>query len=128
MERTTPVISHLFFADDCLLFARANSSEAKRLMIILAEYEAASGKVVNLDKSKVSIIRNVKEEDKEAIWARLNMNSVGSHAKHLGSPVVLGRSKREVFSLVIERIWKKMKGVEREVSFKGWERSFNQGS
>lgn len=32
------------------------------------------------------------------------------HAKYLGLPVVLGRSKKEVFSLVKDKIWKKLKG------------------
>ncbi|XP_058733791.1 uncharacterized protein LOC131605427 [Vicia villosa] len=110
VARTAPIISHLFFADDCLLFARANTSEAAKVLSILVDYEAASGQVVNLDKSEVSFSRNIKEEDKAAIQTRLNMNSVGGHGKYLGIPVVLGRSKREVFSLVVERVWKKMKG------------------
>lgn len=123
MARTTKVISHLLFADDCLLFVRMNSCEAERVMTILSENEADSEKVANLNKFEVSFTRNVNEDDKEAIQVRLDMNFVGSHAKYLGLSMVLGRSKREIFLLVIERVWKKR--VEIEVSFKGGKRSFN---
>ena len=39
-------ISHLFFADDSLLFTRANEGEVERVMDILTTYEAASGKKI----------------------------------------------------------------------------------
>lgn len=65
---------------------------------------------MNLDKSEVSFNRNIKEDDKVAIQARMNINSVEGLGKYLGMPVVLGRSKRDIFLLIVERVWKKMKG------------------
>ncbi|CAI8590044.1 unnamed protein product [Vicia faba] len=41
---------------------------------------------------------------------RMGVKRVTNHSKYLGLPVVLGRSKKEVFCLVMERIWKKTKG------------------
>lgn len=35
---------------------------------------------------------------------------VMSHTKYLGMPVVFERSKKDIFALVIERVWKKIKG------------------
>jgi len=37
--------------------------------------------------------------------------AVTSHTKNLGLPVIFGRSKKEVFSFVQERIWKKLRLV-----------------
>ncbi|XP_058768236.1 uncharacterized mitochondrial protein AtMg00310-like [Vicia villosa] len=79
-------------------------------MSTLKSYELSSGQVVNLDKSEVSFSQNVKEEDKDMIRTRMGVKTVASHTRYLGLPVIFGRSKKEVFSLVIERVWKKIKG------------------
>lgn len=54
LARKAYIISHLFFADDNLLFVRANENEADCVMNILKVYQESSGQVVNLDKSEVS--------------------------------------------------------------------------
>ncbi|MCH94768.1 reverse transcriptase-like protein, partial [Trifolium medium] len=38
------------------------------------------------------------------------VKTVDNHSKYLGLPVVFGRSKKLIFSLVIDRVWKKVKG------------------
>lgn len=38
------------------------------------------------------------------------MSIFANHAKYMGLPVVLGRSKKEVFALVVDIVWKKIKG------------------
>ena len=50
---------HLFFADDSLLFIRANDEEVEKVLEILTIYEAASGQKLNMDKSKLCFSRNV---------------------------------------------------------------------
>lgn len=50
------------------------------------------------------------EQVKNVILLRMGVKTVFSHSKYLGLPVVFGRSKKEVFALVIERVWKKIKG------------------
>ena len=51
--RGCPIITHLFFADDSLLFCKANAQECRKLIDILECYEAASGQKINTDKSSV---------------------------------------------------------------------------
>ena len=51
--RGCPPITHLFFADNSLLFCKANSHECNELMRILSDHEKASGQKINLDKSSV---------------------------------------------------------------------------
>ena len=46
-----PLISHLSFVGDSIIFARANGEEAKHLAEILKTYEAFSGQRINLEKS-----------------------------------------------------------------------------
>ncbi|XP_058776904.1 uncharacterized protein LOC131651249 [Vicia villosa] len=110
VARQAPTISHLFFADDSLLFVRASETEASCIMNILKVYQEASGQVVNLDKSEASFSQNVLDDVKERIHNRMQVKTVMRHSKYLGLPIILGRSKKEIFSMVIDRVWKKIKG------------------
>ena len=65
--RGCPKITHLFFADDSLLFCKANSQECQQLIEILSLYEAASGQKINADKSSVFFSANTMEEKKNEI-------------------------------------------------------------
>ncbi|XP_057426510.1 uncharacterized protein LOC130719933 [Lotus japonicus] len=110
IARGAPQISHLFFADDSLLFMRANLVEAEHVLTIIKRYEEASGQRVNFDKTELSFSQNVPEQICNQIRNRMDVKVVGSHDKYLGLPTVIGRSKKEVFLKVQERLVKKLKG------------------
>ena len=65
--RGCPKITHLFFADDSLLFCKANGQECQQLIEILHLYKAASGQKINTNKSSVFFRANTKEEKKNEI-------------------------------------------------------------
>ena len=72
-----PKITHLFFADDCLLFCRSTLEECKKIQELLAFYEAASGQQVNKDKTTLFFFsKNTSEVDPEAI--KESLESLGS--------------------------------------------------
>ena len=48
-----PLVSHLFFADDSLLFFDGTMEEAIRIKQILGVYEKASDQAINFDKSSI---------------------------------------------------------------------------
>jgi hypothetical protein len=110
VARGAPKITHLLFADDSLLFARANQKEADSINRALHSYQQASGQTVNFEKSDVSYSRNMPEIEKNMICNKLEVKAVTSHSRYLGLPVLFGRSKKEIFSFVKDRIWKKIKG------------------
>ena len=45
VSASAPWISHLLFADDCLIFMKADSRSATRLSNILEQYSVSRGKV-----------------------------------------------------------------------------------
>jgi hypothetical protein len=50
---SAPMVSHLLFADDSLLFFKANRESADEVMDVLNIYCQASGQRINMDKSSI---------------------------------------------------------------------------
>ncbi|CAL1389645.1 unnamed protein product [Linum trigynum] len=105
-----PVISHLFFADDSIFFTRATVPASLMLKGILRDYEKESGQQVSFQKSDVSFSKNVSHHRRLEIGGILGMKVVEKHNKYLGLGTVAGRSKKELFGDIVERIKKKLKG------------------
>ncbi|XP_027157917.1 uncharacterized protein LOC113759541 [Coffea eugenioides] len=59
ISRNGPSMTHLFFADDSLIFCKANREEASELFQILRNYEKGLGQSINLEKSSVFFSSNV---------------------------------------------------------------------
>ena len=60
-------VTHLFFANDSLLFCRAERQDCIKLVEILKLYEAASGQKVNADKSAVNFSHNTTPEARSEV-------------------------------------------------------------
>ena len=57
--RGARILSHLFFADDSILFAKASVQKCLEIANIISKYERASGQKVNYDKTKISFSKGV---------------------------------------------------------------------
>ena len=121
-------MSHLFFADDSLLFCRANSQECHKLIEILAMYEVASGQKINMDKSFVFSSHNATHETKEVVLDILGPMQDPRHSKYLGLLSIIGKSKNEVFAEVKEKVGEKAFGAEGKNALYGWKRNSYQSS
>jgi hypothetical protein len=115
-----PEITHLFFADDSLMFCRATKEEITHLNKIITDYQEASGQLVNVNKSEMMFSRHVRNEIRETIHQILPMQRVDHFSKYLGMPTHIGRSKNQVFQFIQDKVWKKLKGwTEKNLSFAG---------
>jgi hypothetical protein len=69
----TPWISHLLFADDCIIFSKASQRGADRLKDIFDIYSRGSGQLVNREKFVVFYSKNCDEDMKAEVQSGLDI-------------------------------------------------------
>jgi hypothetical protein len=105
-----PWVSHLLFADDCLVFTQASAMGATRLHAILETYLKGSGQLVNKNKSAIFFSGNCSDDQKIVVHAASGISTEAKIEKYLGLPTALGRSTDDEFEHIITRIRKLVKG------------------
>ena len=100
----------MFFANDSLLFCRAERQECTKLVEILKLYEAALGQKVNADKSAMNFSHNTTPEARSEVLEILGPMQDTRQGKYLGLPSVISKSKNQVFAKIKERVGKKLSG------------------
>jgi hypothetical protein len=103
-----PRLNHLFFADDSLLFCRADMSHWSRLSNFLKNYEIASGQKLNSTKTAIFFSRNTPQETREKILEESRIPSSQRYDTYLGLPALVGKSQTKEFKSIIDKVWKRM--------------------
>jgi hypothetical protein len=97
-------VSHLLFADDYLLFTQASGRGAQRLTDILMIYQRGSGQMVNSAKSAIFFSANCYEAVKEEVNHITGISTEALSEKYLGLPTAVGRSTKEAFEPIPDKI------------------------
>jgi hypothetical protein len=117
-----PWISHLLFADDCIVFTQASRTGANRLNDILEAYNRGSGQLVNREKSAIFFSKNCPEETKSEVTQSLNIQREALEEKYLGLPTAVGRSTTDAFEKLSSRTLNLVNGwSEKKLDFAGRE-------
>jgi len=93
-----PRLSHLYFADDNLLFCKANSVERICLMRILRVYEARSRQQLNLQKTTIFFSCNTSAAKRLGILNLSDFIEAQRIDNYLGLPSYIGKSKVQSFN------------------------------
>lgn len=108
ISRRAPSISHLFFADDALLFFRVNPSACSHLLDVIDRFCTASGQMVNVQKSFVKFSSNTPEDYREFLSFALHMHAKNSLGSYLGLLVDLGHAKCHQFQPLVDKVAQKL--------------------
>ncbi|MCH81398.1 RNA-directed DNA polymerase (Reverse transcriptase) [Trifolium medium] len=99
--------SHLFFADDVLLFAKANVSQARIVNEVLERFCAMSGLKTSLDKSKFCTSAGVCRRRRDSIAAVTHIHATDRFEKYLGFKMFYGKGMCDDLVRTVRRfIWK----------------------
>ncbi|XP_031101801.1 uncharacterized protein LOC116005700 [Ipomoea triloba] len=101
-------ISHLFFADDLMLFGEASEIQATTMVECLNNFSAASGLIVNLAKSTTFCSPNLNAGLRSRIKDILNIPIAANMGHYLGMPILQRRVSRHTFSYVVDKMRKKL--------------------
>jgi hypothetical protein len=105
-----PWISHLLFADDCMVFTQATSAGANRLKEILERYRTGSGQMVNTNKSAIFFSANTEYDMKQTFHQGTEISTEALIEKYSGLPTALGRSTDDQLDHIVATIKKLLAG------------------
>ncbi|XP_060965474.1 uncharacterized protein LOC133034409 [Cannabis sativa] len=110
VARNVPALSHLMFADDTIIFSRANLRDIETLNDCIQQFEEWSGQKCSKQKSGILFSGNCSNSLKEAIENKLDMSVISDSEKHLGNPFIFGRSKRKDFHFLKSKLVERLEG------------------
>lgn len=102
--RRAPIVSHIFFAEDSLLFFSANEREVNVIKKILNDYELACGQAVNLYKSEVFFSNNTSIDMRNNLTSLLGVFANLESVKYLGLPSLIGSNRKSTLTYLKDRV------------------------
>ncbi|XP_061339245.1 uncharacterized protein LOC133285942 [Gastrolobium bilobum] len=105
-----PLISHLMFADDVILFAEASMDQLESIAHCLEKFSLMSGQCVSVEKSCIFFSKNVAQETIDSITAVSGFKRVSSLGCYLGALMRHGRVKRDHYADTISRVQGRLQG------------------
>lgn len=100
VARDSPSVSHVFFADDLILFSEASIDHAHSLKACLDHYCKISGHQVNFDKSRMMCSANTNN-----MIANICNSPLTSELRHyLGVPLISKRIAKHTYSYIIDKM------------------------
>ena len=95
-SRSEPIFSHLFFANDLVLFAKVNQANCIAIREVLDTFCEKSRQTISESKSRVFFSPNVDMESREDMYDLLGFRVTSSIGKYLGIPITLRCSRIKI--------------------------------
>ncbi|KAA3472034.1 non-LTR retrotransposon transposase [Gossypium australe] len=120
LSRNGPPLTHLFFADDLLLFAEGSMAQVDIIKETMSRFCKASGQKISLDKSVMMVSARTGNQLAKDLASRMGIKVTKDLGKYLGVPTINGRITKNTFQEVITRVHKRLEGWQTQfLSFAG---------
>ena len=110
-----PRLTHLFFADDSLVFCRASLAKCQKIQNLLDIYEKASGQQLNQNKTSLFFSKSTPPSMLILIKEFLGVQEIKQHEKYLGLPSLVGKHKKASLLFIKERVLAKLQGWKEQL-------------
>ena len=103
-----PLVSHLLFPDDYIVFGKASQKEGLRLLKILEVNERESGQKLNREKTSLFFSKNTSAEVKEEVKDMFGTQIIHQHERYLGLLTLVGKGKKKAFPRILDQVGQKI--------------------
>ncbi|GLU11147.1 hypothetical protein SLE2022_279110 [Rubroshorea leprosula] len=103
-------LSHLFFADDLMLFCEASQEQVEVVMDCLTEFSKESRLEINSTKSKLYVSPNIQRHVAGALSDASGIPLTSDLGTYLGLPILHGRPSVSTYKHILEKIQVKLAG------------------
>ncbi|CAN1121487.1 Putative ribonuclease H protein At1g65750 [Linum perenne] len=105
-----PQLSHLFYADDLILFGEASEHQARVIRNCLDRFCSASGQAVSREKSVIFCSKNTNRHTSLLVSLLLGMPLSQDLGRYLGVPILHERITSHTYQDILDRIDKRLAG------------------
>lgn len=103
-NRSGPTISHVMYADDLILFFKADHDSCLRMSNILQSFCDASGLAIHIDKSFIVFSPNTHRDLKDEMASLFNLKWENKLGKYLGTFVDDQKDQGTNFQMLIDKM------------------------
>lgn len=108
--RTGQAITHLFFADDILIFCKAEVQQTNKIINCLEKFCSWTGQSFSPTKSGCFFSKNIRGSLKASIKESLNMRELDWDSKYLGNNLFPRARRMEEFEHIKRKICNRLEG------------------
>lgn len=120
ISRYSPIVTHLMYADDLVIYCKADPSEVQALTDCLKLYGEWSGQEINWHKSSIHFSKNVSRKERAHLTGIMGIQECSHNGMYLGHPFCTFKSKNEAYKDTIEKLANKLSGwKQRTLSMAG---------
>ncbi|KAM6543504.1 hypothetical protein CsatB_007951 [Cannabis sativa] len=103
-------ITHLMYADDLLIFAKAENGNVTAILDALDKYCYWSGQQINVRKSKVFFSKNCPLRCRDSIKNLLGFEEMNGGERFLGNPLLFKGNRSKDFDFIIDKTSSRFEG------------------